>query len=293
MPNLYATSAELRLAVPDGIRASVTKYDTLLTRLASGVSRWIDNECKRVFYPSLATRYFDGGGRAGLWVPDLLSITSISYSDDDGDTYTALVAADYIATVAGDYNSLKSYTKLIISRLSDTLSVWPLGQRSVKIVGVWGYADDRDRVWDDTGDTVENNPLTAGGTSLTVNDVDGLDIYGVLARFQGGQLLRIESEYIETSLTISTTANTIGITRGRNGTTDAAHVVNTAISVWRPPEPIREAVIIQAVRQMERGFQGFGDARANPDVGQMFWFKQIDPEAAAKIGTYRNLEIPN
>src|SRR3989304_3299821 len=163
MPNLYATSAELRLAVPDAIRASVTKYDTLLTRLASGVSRWIDNECKRVFYPSLATRYFDGGGRAGLWVPDLLSITSISYSDDDGDTYTALVAADYIATVAGDYNSLKSYTKLIISRLSDTLSVWPLGQRSVKIVGVWGYADDRDRVWDDTGDTVENNPLTGGG----------------------------------------------------------------------------------------------------------------------------------
>ena len=136
-------------------------------------------------------------------------------------------------------------------------------------------------------------PRSAGGTSLTVNDVDGLDIYGVLARFQGGQILKIESEYVETSLTISTTDNTIGLSRGRNGTTDAAHAQNTAISVWRPPEPIREAVIIQAVRQLERGFQGFGDARSQPDVGQMFWFKQIDPEAAAKIGTYRNLEIPN
>lgn len=292
MPNLYATAAELKLAVPDGIRSTVSKYDTLLTRLASGVSRWVDNECKRVFFPALAVRKFSGSGNNKLWVPDLISITAVEYSDDDGLTYTALTAGDYVATVAGDYNSPKSYTLLEIDYNSATLSAWPRGQRSIRITGIWGYADDRDHVWDDTGDTVQNNPLAAGGVSLIVNDVDGLDLYGVLARFQGGQILKIESEYIETSLAINTTANTIGVTRARNGTIDAAHAQNVAISVWRPPEPVREAVIIQAVRQMERGFQGFGDARSQPDVGQMFWFKQIDPEAASKLGPYRNPEIP-
>ena len=292
MPNLYVSVTELRAAMPDGIRAATTKYDALMFRLAGEVSRWIDQECKRKFYPSLATHYFDGGGKPGLWVPDLLSITSISYSEDDGETYTALVAADYIATVAGDYNSLKSYTLLLINLNSDTLSYWPRGQRSVKIVGSWGYADDRDAAWGDTGDTVENNPLAAGGTSLTVNDVDGLDLYGAYARLQAGHLLKIESEYVETTLVIDTTANTIGITRAANGTTAAAHAQNTAISVWRPPEPVKQAAAIQVLRHVERGFQGFGDARAQPDVGQMFFFKQIDPEAAAKLAPYRMMEIP-
>lgn len=291
MPNLYATPVELKAAIPDGVRSSVTKYDALMLSLLSEVSRWIDRECKRVFYPSVATRYFNGSGWPVLWVPDLLSITNVYYSDDDGATYTALTTNDYYATVAGDYNSPKSYTQLIINRNSATLSCWPTGQRSIKIVGVWGYADDRDNVWQSTGDTVQNNPLASGGTSLTVSDVDGYDIYGALVRFQGGQVLKIESEYLETSLTISTGSNTIGITRGVNGSTAAAHNQNTAISVWRAPEPVRDACIIQAVRQMERGFQGFGDGRATPETGGMFWFKSLDPEAARKLQHYAYPEI--
>ncbi len=60
----------------------------------------------------------------------------------------------------------------------------------------------------------------------------------------------------------------------------------------KPPEPVKAAAVIQVLRHVERGFQGFGDARANPDVGQMFFFKQIDPEAAAKLAPYRMMEIP-
>jgi len=57
--------------------------------------------------------------------------------------------------------------------------------------------------------------------------------------------------------------------------------------VWRPPEAVRRATVIQAARQMERGFQGFGDARAQPEVGQLFFLKQIDPEAQALLAPYR------
>jgi len=50
-----------------------------------------------------------------------------------------------------------------------------------------------------------------------------------------------------------------------------------------------QACIIQCLRQMERGFQGYQDARSTPDVGQMFWFKSLDPEARAKLEHYLNL----
>jgi len=289
MPNAYASVAEIRAAIPDGIRAATVKYDQLLLRLSSEVSRWIDKETKRRFYPLSATRYFNGSGSACLWIPDLVSVTSVSWSGDDGATYTAMAASDYIATVAGDYNHLGSYTLLAIDRNGD-FTTWPIGQRSIKIIGVWACVDDRTTCWESTGDVVKNNPLTAGGTSLIVNDVDGLDIYGIFARFQGGQVYRIESEYVESSLVIDTTANTIGLVRARNGTTAAAHAQNTVVDVWRIAEPVRQATIIQCLRQMERGFQGYGDARATPDIGQLFWFKALDPEARSKLEHYLNLE---
>lgn len=287
MPNAYASIAEVKAGMPDGIRTATTKYDALILRLASEVSRAIDTWCNRQFYPSLATLYFNGTGGRDLWTPDLQAITSISYSEDDGETYTALTTADYLATVAGDMNHRASYNLLRVSRLSDTLSAWPGGQRSVKIVGIRGYVDDRDLAWESTGDTSEDNPLTSSATTLTVNDADALDVYGVLARFSAGQLLRLESEYVETTLAIDTSANTLGIVRGRNSTTAAQHAQNTAIDLWRAPEPIRRACIIQVNRQMERGFQGFGDSRATPEFGSVTYSRQWDPEAMALMSPYR------
>lgn len=287
MPNAYANVAEIRAGVPDGIRPHTTKYNALILRLASEVSRAIDGWCNRTFYPRLATRYFNGRNLRDLWTPDLISITSISYSEDDGETYSDLVSADYLATVAGDVNGRQSYNLLRVSNLSDTLSVWPAGQNSIRITGVWAYADDRDLAWESSSDTVENNPLSASGVSLIVNDVDAIDNYGALPVFSPGVLLRIENEYLETGLTIDTTSNTISITRGRNGTTAVSHAQNASIDIWRAPEPIRRACIIQTNRQMERGLQGFSDARAAPEIGPIIYSRQWDPEAMALMSPYR------
>lgn len=293
MSNAYATPTELKAAIPDGVRSTVTKYDALMLRLLSGVSRWIDRELKRVFYPTVATKKFFGSGTCYQRVPDLLSVTTIEYSLDYGATYTALTSNDYILTVEYDENSLESYTVIMLDQTSTALAAWPNTQRGVRITGVWGYAENRDAAFESANDVVKNTTqISASDTSLKVADVDGLDIYGALVRFQGGQILKIGSEYLETGLTIDTSANTIVVSRGRNGSTAAIHLADVPIYVWRAPEPVRDAVIIQAVRQMERGFQGFGDARSQPDVGQMFWFKSLDPEAVAKLATYRNLSIP-
>lgn len=287
MPNCYASLAEIKAGMPDGIRASTTKYDAMILSLASEVSRAIDAWCNRTFFPQLATRYFYGSGTPDLLIPDLLSITSVAYSGDDGETYTTLVSADYLATVCGDVNSKRSYDLLRVSALSDTLSYWVEGERSVRIAGVWAYADDRDTAWKSSGDTSEDNPLSASATTLTVNDVDAEDAYGVPSLFSPGQLLRLESEYVETGLQIDTSANTLRIIRGRNGTTAAAHAQNTAIDIWTAPEPIRRACIIQVNRQLERGFQGFSDARATEEIGSFVYTRQWDPEAMALMSPYR------
>lgn len=290
MPNAYLSLAELRAAIPEGLRATTTKYDAQILRLLNEMSRWVDNHCKRVFFPYLDTRYFDGSGGFVQCLPDIVSITSVSYSDDDGATYTALAASDYLATVAGDYNSRKSYDELHIA-VNGTQSYWPRGQKSIKVVGVFGYCDDRNLCWESTGDTTEDNPLSSAAATLTVNDVDGLNVYGAAPRFQAGALYRIESEYVETTLVQDPTSNTLGIVRGRNGTTAASHVQNTVIDSWQPPSPVKQAVAIQVMRMLERGFQGFGDARSTPEMGQMFYLKSIDPEAKALLDPYVNERV--
>ena len=289
MANAYLTDQELKDALPDGIRAATTKYDSLIRQLCERVSRAIDRHCKTRFYPSLETRYFDGSNEHEMWTPDLLGLvdaTSIAMSNDNGLTYTALAATDYYLTRAGDYNTPWSYNKLVINMPSGNYSSFYGGQRSIRIAGTWCTHDNRAEAWEDSLDAVVDNPLAIGATTLTVTDVDGATGWGYTPRFAVGNIIRIETEFCEVGA-VNTVADTATIVRGRNGTAAAAHVVTTQVDVWRPPFPVKQAAIIQAVRQMERGFQGFGDARATPEIGQLFYIKALDPEAAGLLAPYR------
>lgn len=291
MPNLYVTPTEMKAAAPEAIRTTTTSYDEILLALAGRISRLIDQYCRRVFFPYVDIRYFNGSGQAEIWIPDLLSITTISYSEDDGETYTALTSNDYYGTVAGDFNSKKSYSRLIVNANSDTISAWPTGQRSIKIEGVWAYAENRDEAWEDSQDEVEDNPLTDSATSITVNNVDGDDLWGISPRFQPGQILQIESEILELTA-VDMEQEKLTAARGRNGSTAAQHAQNTTISIWRPPETVKQASIIQSIRSFERGAQGFSDTRANPEIGQMMWLKRLDPEVELLLVNLRSKVVP-
>ena len=114
----------------------------------------------------------------------------------------------------------------------------------VTIGGFWGYHPDWANAWDSV-DTVQEDPLSAVATTLTVTDVDGADGWGFTPRFSRGSLLRIESEYLEVTA-LPNEANTLTVIRGVNGTTAAAHVQNTAVEVFRVHDPVRRAVARQA-----------------------------------------------
>ena len=140
-------------------------------------------------------------------------------------------------------------------------------------------------------DEVEDDPLSDSATTLTVNDVDGENLWGIKPRLHTGLLVRIESEYAEITAT-DTSGNTATVVRGRNGTTAAEHVQNKQIDIWRPPEDIGQAALILAVRHHQRALQGFADSRANTDLGEMFWLRKIDPEAQELLAPYRLKVIP-
>lgn len=278
--------------MPDGIRASTVKYDATLLRRANEASRFVDRYCRRRFYPELATRYFDGNGAEKLRIDDLLSLTSLQISEDNGASYATLtVDVDFRLTWWGDANDPRSYTRLDIDPRGSK-GAWPEGPRSVKVVGIWGYADDRNLAWEDSLIDLATT-YSSGGTQIQIADVTVKDVWGLEAAIHVGRLLRIQSEYFEvTGITDNTGPPDFAAVLGaRNGTVAAGHTSPQDIFLWRPPDPIKEIVTIMGIRSMERGFQGFGDARANPDVGQMFWMKALDPEALAKLNYYRRVNV--
>jgi len=285
--NLYASLAEIKASGKDSIGAEVTKYDDELLRIAAAVSRAIDRYCRRVFYPSLRIdTYSPIADSDVLWVDDLISASLVEYSTDHGDTYTALAASDY-RLAYGDRISNRPSANCIILRPNGALKRWPTGMESVRVTGWWGRADSL-APFEASGQT--SNELLSATVSVTVSDVDGPGLIGIPPLFAVGQTLRIEDEILSV-FGVDTTLNTMAVRRGQNGSTAAAHVDGSAISIWRVPEPVSRACVIQSVRQHERGLQGFGDARANPELGQLFFTKQADPEAVELLSPYRRHAI--
>ncbi|MBZ0297180.1 MAG: hypothetical protein K8L99_31765, partial [Anaerolineae bacterium] len=102
----------------------------------------------------------------------------------------------------------------------------------VSVIGIWGYHDRWGQAWRASGDSVQDNPLGASATTLSVSDADGADADSESPRFQVGQLLQIGTEYV---WLLAIVENTLTIQRGANGTTAAEHALDSAISVYRPP----------------------------------------------------------
>jgi hypothetical protein len=290
MPNLYIAPAEIKDNLPDFVQAATTKYDDALLRLSGQASRWIDLHCRRRFFPRVKTLYFDGNGRRVRWIDDVLSISALEYSEDYGATYTALAASgNWWLARAHEISHPGSYDQIVIDPNGTTIGVWPRYLRGLKLTGIWAYADDREECWESSGDTVQNNPLAAGGTSLTVTAVAGTTALGTSPRFGAGTLLRIGTEYIE--VTAVATSTTLTILRGRNGSTAAEHAQGVAIDIWRPPDPVRQAAQILVVRSLLRAQQGYADSRADADLGQLFFLKKIDPEALVMLESYRLRQV--
>lgn len=246
-------------------------------RAIEEVSREFDREARRPFYTTEATRYFGAAGECAtgscpcnedpFWHElrgrsrdsrlflgfDLLAVSSLT-ADQDGDgTYeTTLVAdTDYWLWPANE----TPYRALELNRRGQ-LASWPSGRRRVKVTGTWGYSNETE----DTLQTVADNPLLIGATTLTVQSTADID---------PGETLVIEDEQIYVVSVNDPT--TLTVARGINSTTAAQHAQSTVVYRRRYPRDIEECVKARVVGRRwdaQSGYTGSVELLGDPMAGR-------------------------
>lgn len=219
-----------------GLAADDTAEDDRLLRALQAASAEVERLTGRRYCPRRATIAHDINlfqATELLLTADLLAITALTNGDG-----SALSAADYV-TIPAEGDAPIGVIRLTGGRAF----VWdetPL--QAVEVSGIWGWHDRWSAAWIASADTTQDDPLAPGTTSLTVSDADGADSEAESPRFQVGQLLRIEDEYLWV-LAVDSATNTLTVQRGAQGTTAAAHDQNTPIAVYRPPREVEMLVL--------------------------------------------------
>jgi len=246
----YASIADVKGVL--GITA--TTDDTMIRKIAEASSRSIDQYCNRYFMTQSATKYFNGAYT--LWVPDLLSITTLK-TDEDGDgTYensfdTTFATGDVIPYGVGLEDTLNTFPKvrLEINPEGDYGSFASGVKKGVELAGVWGYGDGISAT-PYVSDTTITEDLTAGESAIDVTSVTNLS---------AGQLILIGSEqyYIYSISTL-----TLTVEPGVNGTTQATHSSGATIYIYQYPSDIRQACIdLSVALYQNRSKQGLQSER--------------------------------
>ncbi len=255
---VYATLTQLRqrLSVPDGDTADDGR---LLVALRQATAQ-IDRYTARRFAPVIHTRRLDYQSPYSLRLDiDLLELLALTNGDG-----TALDVSDAELLPTGD--GPKSAILLDPSGVPFTYHLRP--QAAIQVRGIWGWHDAWSQAWRDSSDAVADDPLSADSSTVTVSDADGADAAGESPRFQVGQLLRIEDEYLHVTA-VDAAANTLSAIRGVRGTAAASHAQGTPIEVYLPPLDVQALCLRWAVwlyQQVEAGIGAGADWLYPPDL---------------------------
>lgn len=232
----------------------------LIDRIVAA-SDWIENNrALGAFIPHTLTESFDGkGGREFRLAKPLLEITSIT---SDGST---LSASDYIKRPRNGLWDFGPCLRLEIDPDASSLSAWSSRRDGISIVGKWGkylstlalsatVANTTEISSSGTSLKVSNGAkvspgmvLLCGTEQLVVNATEAKTSVASLsngaqtdtaltltvdsgADFNINEVIRLDSEdqFIE-----DIASNVLTVKRGWNGTTQAAHANDTAITVQR------------------------------------------------------------
>lgn len=145
-----------------------TIRDAQIDRIIAARSRSIENLTNRIFVPYIATKKYEWpphqtSSSYRMWLNnDLLSVTSISLRAED-DSPETLPASGYFLE---PYNDGPPYRRIELN--AETSYIFGGGQtwqRSVSIVGLWGYTQNTEQVG-----TLSAAISTTTATTITVSD---------------------------------------------------------------------------------------------------------------------------
>jgi hypothetical protein len=146
------------------------------------------------------------------------------------------------------------------------------------VTGVWGWHADYTNAWEAV-DTLQAN-INASVTSLTVADADGADLDGFIPRFSPGNLIQIDSEWMDVNA-VNTTTNTLTVRRGVNGSTAAAHTSGKAVSTYHVDDRIQRITARQGALMIAR--QGAFQVETLDGVGVITYPQDLLPELRATL----------
>lgn len=129
----YTTTAVFK----DAVKITASDRDDEIGRCITAASRLFDRLTRRddnAFVSTSGTKYLTPARADRLWVPDLLSITTLKTDDNADGTYeTTWAATDYFLW---PYDG-PPYKRVEVAVSTGDYS-FPVAQRSVEIVGAWG-----------------------------------------------------------------------------------------------------------------------------------------------------------
>lgn len=225
--NTYATLTDIRTR--QGLAAADTGDDTRLLAKLRAATAQIERYTGRHFCPVLATRKFDWFSPKLLLFRglDLLELTSVTNGDNTAVAAQAMIS---LGGVQGSIYGIELDPALDFFRYATTKT------RAISVTGVWGWHDDYANAWKPAGENVVT--MTSNATTFTAASATGTDGWGLLPRFQVGQLIQLDAEYMHVG---GVSGNTVTVIRGANGSTAAAHSASsTPIYSYVPPVDISE-----------------------------------------------------
>lgn len=262
-----------------------TVSDTRLRQLAEAVSIEVRNYAKRDFHAVQETRYFDGSGNSSLRVSNLAELGSGSLSESTAmnGTWDKAWAAEGTAWIGEPYNAsptsisnmqIGPYRYIAVNQHSNntTADAFESGQRRFELKGVWGWS---------------NVSVSYGGAASASFDATATAIASSGSTAQAGWTLAHGTEQMYV-----TSVNSTGFIaeRGVNGFVAADIASGSAFTRVEYPQPIREAVIMQAGRLLKRAQGGFVQEAGIPDSGAILPLmpEGLDRDVKQMIGPYRN-----
>lgn len=284
--SVYATLDEVK----DELLAEGTADDDKILRGIRQVSHRIDTLFRAtvpLFVPSLQARRVALSGTAInsvdgtllLGMP-LLSLTGVGINSQ------ALTVGTNVQ--AYPVNSSPSFQ---LQLMGDAWYSWYTaycsdvrGPQSATITGIWGYHADYANAWL-TVDALEAN-IDASVTSLTVADVGGTNPLGDAPRLSAGNVIQIETEWMDVTATDDAT-NSVTVRRGVNGSTAAAHTAGTAVQVFQVDESIKRAVVRQTAFQYAR--RGAFDTVRYGDISTVAFPKDMLEEVYGLLRAFANM----
>lgn len=275
----YATRDELRRYI--GLASAQTADDDLLLMLLGAASRLVEAYTGRQFYPVRQTRAYSCGDPGLLLLDaDLLSLEALT--NGDGSLIPASRCHLHPAGTAVKSSIVLDRTQAAFTHDGDPVD-------AIQVAGVWGFHPAWAEAWADSGDTVQDDPLSAGSTTLTVSDADAPDPSGYWARFAVGQLIQVGDEMMVV-LAVDADTDTLTVTRGANGSTAASQSQGARIDVYQPPADVRQVCLRVAAwlyKQKDAGFvQAAGALR-----GQIAVPPALPDDVQQALGPYVRVRV--